>query len=143
MKKDKKKSVFWKSMWEYSKGHHGKLIFAFILCLSNGVFCALQPTVMKHIVDDGISNPDLTNNLRLQVAAIWACVYAFVSYMRIFSWGIGYKSALKAIEGFLFNVRAKFFNHIFFFGFVFKSYENSSHMSVGYRNSKALCGKLR
>ena len=112
MKKDKKKSVFWKSMWEYSKGHHGKLIFAFILCLSNGVFCALQPTVIKHIVDDGISNPDLTNTVRLQVAAMWACVYAFVSYMRVFSWGIGYKSALKAIEGFLFNVRAKFFNHI-------------------------------
>lgn len=112
MKKDRKKSIFWKSMWDYSKGNHGKLAVAIIASMLNGVFVAIQPTIVKYIVDEGISNPDLAANAKMQTVIFWACVYAFVTYMRLPTWAVGYKSALKAIEGFLFNIRSKLFRHI-------------------------------
>lgn len=112
MKKDNKKSIFWKSMWDYSKGHHGKLAVAIAFCMIHGVILAVQPTIVKYIVDEGISNTELTASLRMKTALFWAFIYAAVSYMRIPTWGIGYKCALKGIEGILFNIRSKFFNHI-------------------------------
>lgn len=107
-----KKKNFWAIIWEYSYGYRTKLIISMAICLIAGAAVAYQPIIIKYILDDGISNEALSGQEKIITTAFWCGVYILVTLVRMGSWAIAYKTMLKGIEGFLFNMRSRLFLHI-------------------------------
>ena len=124
MKKDKTKESFWGKMWPYLKDFKPQLIFAVVCALIVGAFVAVQPFIIKYIVDDGIANEALVGNDKIRYVAIMCAVYLLVSGGRVFCWFFGFSKMSKALEGSLFNLRTKFFSHIQTIGMKF--YQSTS-----------------
>ncbi len=124
MKNNKKTESFWFKIWPYLKEFKLKLIFSVICSLIVGAFVAIQPLIIKYIVDGGIANDALLGEEKIKYVAIMCVVYLIVSGARIFTWGLGYKRIYSALEGTLFNLRSKFFAHIQVVGMKF--YEKTS-----------------
>lgn len=121
---NKKSESFWFKLWPYLKEFKLKLIFSVICSLIVGAFVAIQPLIIKYIVDEGIANEALQGNEKIRHVAMMCVVYLIVSGARIFTWGLGYKRIYAALEGSLFNLRSKFFAHIQAVGMKF--YEKTS-----------------
>jgi ABC-type multidrug transport system fused ATPase/permease subunit len=111
MKKDKK-TAFWKTIWDFAKNYKKNLIAGMIFSFLTGIAVAFQPIIIKHIIDDGITNATLSNIDRVTTAALFCGVYIVVHVIRMITWSVGYKNCLEGLEGFLFEVRSKFFEHI-------------------------------
>lgn len=77
-----------------------------------GACVAIQPLIIKYIVDSGITNEALDNQQKLQTVGLLCMVYLLLSLGRVSAWGIGLKFMLVALEGSLFNLRSKFFSHV-------------------------------
>ncbi len=107
-----KKTNFWKSMWDYSKGFHSRLIVAAVFSGINGIAIACQPLVLKYVFDNGIGNEALSDLEKIHTVIFWSVIYIILSGSRIGSWAVAYSNMLKSVEGFLFNIRSKFFHHI-------------------------------
>lgn len=112
MNEKKEKKGIWKSIWEFTQQYRKNLIIAVIFSLINGITVAAQPLIIKYVIDDGISNIILNNDDKMSHALFYCGLYILVSACRIAVWAIVLKNMLKALEGFLFNIRAKFFSHI-------------------------------
>ncbi len=115
MKKTKQKKQndsFWLTMWPYLKEFKPKLIFSVICALIVGAFVAVQPLIIKYIVDEGISNEALVGNEKIRFVFIMCVVYMAVSVGRVICWYFGYKKMTHSLEGALFNIRTRFFSHI-------------------------------
>lgn len=112
MKSEKEKKGIWKTIWDFTGKYKKNLVIAVIFSLLNGVAVAAQPLIIKYVIDDGISNILLNNTEKMNHALMYCGLYVFVSMCRIAIWAVGLKNMLKALEGFLFNIRAKFFSHI-------------------------------
>ncbi len=110
--KEKKKFSFWKNMYEYIQEYKGKLVFTAISSVIVGICVACQPLVIKYIVDDGITNPALSNREKLYFVGIMCVIYMIFACGRIFMWRLGFKRMMEALEGSLFNLRSKFFKHV-------------------------------
>lgn len=86
MKKTKdrtKKQAFWKTLWPYMREHKGKLLFCTTCALVVGVFVAVQPLVIKYIVDNGIANNALSSREKIRLVG-WLCLlYIALSFGRI------------------------------------------------------------
>jgi ABC-type multidrug transport system fused ATPase/permease subunit len=80
--------------------------------LVSGVAVALQPVIIKFIVDDGINRPGASADVRLSWAAVFVGVYLALSGFRIVTWRLGYKRFIASLEGILFDIRSRFFRHI-------------------------------
>ncbi|MBQ9735555.1 MAG: ABC transporter ATP-binding protein, partial [Clostridia bacterium] len=120
------KKGFWKTLFPYMKPFRKNAAVAVVLSLITGLFVALQPLVIKYIVDTGLGNTpltlfgktlfafdaDSTRRERLIFVAILAGAYIVFSLGRLFSWRYGYKNILKLQEGTLFSLRSKFFGHV-------------------------------
>ncbi len=124
MKKENKKESFWGKMWPYLKDFKPQLIFAVVCALIVGVFVAVQPFIIKYIVDDGIANEALVGNDKIRYVAMMCVVYLLVSGGRVFCWYFGFRKMTQALEGSLFNLRTKFFSHIQTIGMKF--YQSTS-----------------
>lgn len=124
MKKAKNNKSFWLKLWPHLAEFKLKLIFSVICSLIVGAFVAIQPLIIKFIVDEGIANEALQGSEKIKHVAIMCMVYLIVSGARIFVWGLGYKRIYAALEGALFNLRSKFFAHIQAVGMKF--YEKTS-----------------
>lgn len=124
MKNKDKSNSFWFKLWPYLAEFKLKLIFSVICSLIVGAFVAIQPLIIKYIVDEGIANEALQGNEKIKHVAIMCVVYLIVSGARILVWGRGYKRIYAALEGALFNLRSKFFAHIQAVGMKF--YEKNS-----------------
>lgn len=124
MKKDEAYRGFWKNMMPYLKEHLKRLIFCMVCALIVGVCVAVQPLIIKYIVDSGISNDALGASEKISFVGTMCLVYLLASAGRIFIWRLGYNRMFKSLEGALFNLRSKFFSHVQHMGMKF--YENTS-----------------
>lgn len=112
MKKNTNPDSFWFTIWPYLKEFKPKLIFSVICALIVGACVAIQPLIIKYIVDEGIANEALQGVDKIRHVAILCIVYVFVSACRVIFWHQGYKKMSWALEGSLFNLRSKFFSHV-------------------------------
>lgn len=106
------KNTFWKTIWKYMEGHQKNIVIAVIFSGITGVFVALQPLVLKYVIDLGIENTKLSSQQRMEMVLLFCMIYILVSVGRVLSWAVGYKNTLIGMEGFLFNIRSGFFHHI-------------------------------
>ncbi len=154
MRKIQKNESFWFKMWPYLKEFKPKLIFSVICALVVGIFVAVQPFIIKYIVDEGIANDALQGMDKIRYVAMMCAVYVIVSTSRVLLWQEGFFKMQRALEGSLFNLRTKFFSHVQGIGMKFyqsvsagelfncilgspmtniKTYMNSIFMSVPYQ----------
>lgn len=110
--KKKKDLPFWSIIFGFAKGEFRWIAIAVIASVLTGVTVAIQPLVIKYIVDNGISNTAAPPEERLNIAAIFCLIYVGISILRVLFWAFGYRHALKALEGLVFRIRAKFFYHV-------------------------------
>lgn len=99
-------------MWPYLKEYRLKIVCCVLCALLVGVFVALQPLVIKYIVDNGISNEALTAEGKIRTVAAFCLFYLAISAARLGFWTLGAKQMFRILEGGLFNLRSKFFFHI-------------------------------
>ena len=124
-KRPKKEKIhFWRLLWRYVKPEKKRLLVAVIFSFLTGVFVAIQPLVVKYIIDTGVSGEPISffgrvfyagpqgerEKILFVVAA--CCAYVFICLMRLLFWTIGYTSAQKALASTLFNLRSQFFGHV-------------------------------
>lgn len=108
---------FWSTIYDYTRPDRGKLILAMVCSAFVGVAIALQPIVIKFIIDGGIlretaTGEAATSEERLRWTLIFAGVYLFISLSRVTIWMAGYRGMVTAIEAFIFRLRARFFKHV-------------------------------
>ncbi len=107
-----KNTNFWRTIFSFVGEYRKNLIITAIFSLITGVIVAFQTILVKYIIDDGIANAALNSAEKLYTVAFFCFLYAGLHGVRLLFWGIGYKNTLKGLEGFLFNIRSKFFSHI-------------------------------
>lgn len=122
---------FLRKMLPYLAGEKRNILFAVIASALTGFCLAIQPLVIKYIVDDGIgaANPAdpglvaffarlfghtgaVSDDFRIKIIGALALFYLAVAFCRICMWGFGIRHMLAALEGTLFSLRSRFFNHI-------------------------------
>ncbi len=124
MKNDAKSKSFWAQMWPYIREHRKSLTFCVTCSLLVGVFVAIQPLVIKYIVDSGISNDALEGNEKIRVVGMLCSLYILISIARVSIWRMGFNKMFRLLEGSLFNLRSEFFSHVQHIGMKF--YESTS-----------------
>ena len=77
-----------------------------------GACIAIQPLVIKWIVDGGILNDSLAADGKLQYIAVMCMIYVGLGGSRILIWRFAYVNMLQALEGSIFNLRSDFFSHV-------------------------------
>ena len=70
-------------MWGYLKKYRLSILIAMICAVFTGVCVALQPLVIKYVVDSGITNEALNNDQKLRYVLFMCCVYVLLSAFRI------------------------------------------------------------
>ncbi len=117
---------FWSTLFPYMKPHMRNIVLAMFFSLLTGFCVALQPFVIKFIVDTGISGKPLelfgkeffrfdmnaTEQAHMIFVAVAVAVYIGLSLLRVSAWGLGLSNMLKALEGTLFTLRSRFFGHV-------------------------------
>lgn len=107
-----KSTGFWKTVFKYADVYRKNLYIAVVFSLLTGVAVAVQPLVIKDIIDKGIQNTALEPEARLKTVLFYCCLYMGICVFRMTMWAIGYRNVLIGLEGFLFKIRSSFFNHI-------------------------------
>lgn len=129
--KKEKAFPFWKTLLPYTKGHERNIAVAMVLSFIAGIAMAIQPLVIKYIVDDGIGAEDpsdpwlvsffrgifgndgtVTATFQIQIVASLALFYVLLGILRFITWSIAASRMYNALEGSLFNIRSRFFSHI-------------------------------
>ena len=108
MKTDKKKLNFWKTMSQFIGGYKKNVFVSVIFSLLAGIAVAVQPLIIKYIVDDGIT-ADIEVQMKLKIVLTFCGIYVLISIFRVTIWGVAINSMYKLMEGTLFNLRNKFF----------------------------------
>lgn len=108
---------FWTLLWNYIRPCRGELGIASVCSLLTGIGVAVQPLLIKWIVDDGILRKGaggelLAADVRIRWALVFSAVYAGVGLLRVVIWRFGYVRMIATIEGLLFDLRSRFFRHI-------------------------------
>lgn len=103
---------FWVTLWEYMRPFKLSLLTAAAASFLVGIAVAVQPIIIKFIVDEGILRPNADTRERLHYALGFAALYAVIGMVRMFVWGAGYNRFMIATEGILFSIRSRFFQHI-------------------------------
>lgn len=106
------KTSFWKTLWKYMKGYHKNVVIAILFSGITGIFVAIQPLILKYVIDQGIQNTTLMPEERMKTVAFFCGSYVLVYIGRLLTWAVGYRNTLLSMEGFLFNIRSEFFHHI-------------------------------
>ncbi len=104
--------AFWTTLWRYVRPQRKKLYFTAFLSLVVGVMVAIQPLVIKFIVDEGILRPDASNREKMLYSLGFVGVYYGVSAGRVTLWTLGYRVLVNTMEQFLFSIRSQFFRHL-------------------------------
>lgn len=103
---------FWKYMGKYIAQYRKKLVFSIIGAGLVGICVALQPLVIKWIVDDGITNDALASGDKIRFVASMCLIYLLLAAGRITIWRVAFINMLKSLEGSIFNLRSHFFSHV-------------------------------
>jgi len=123
----KKNKSFWRALFVYMGAYRSNVAVAAVCSGFVGIAVALQPLVIKYIVDDGINRPG-TPSQKLTATMIFVALYLFLSLFRISVWTIGYRRLITAVEGLLFELRIRFFRHIQHLCFRFHDRTSSGEM---------------
>ncbi|MDY3845609.1 MAG: ABC transporter ATP-binding protein [Eubacteriales bacterium] len=105
--KNDQKIAFWKSIFIYLKEYRKNAFIAIFFSALTGVGVALQPLVIKYIIDEGI-----TVRKSMAYVAVACAVYIMLALLRICAYRFSLFNMLKALEGTLFNMRSRFFMHV-------------------------------
>ncbi len=105
------KKSFWKTIGLYTKGHERKIAVSVLFSLITGVMVALQPLVIKYIVDDGIL-ADIATDAKIKTVSLLCALYVVISFLRISSFGVANNATHKLMEGTLCNLRNAFFARV-------------------------------
>lgn len=103
---------FWKHIFPYIRPYSKRLIITVMCAMVVGAMVALQPLVIKWIVDEGISNPSFNDSEKMSFVIKMCIFYIAISAARIGSWAMAYTNILKTLEGILFSIRSNFFDHV-------------------------------
>ena len=76
------KKSFWKTIGLYTKGHERKIVISVLFSLITGVMVALQPLVIKYIVDDGIL-ADIATDSKLKTVGFLCGLYILISFLQV------------------------------------------------------------
>lgn len=108
-------------MWGYLKKYRLSILISMICSAITGVCIALQPLVIKHIVDKGITNEALDNDQKLQFVLLMCGVYILLAIVRILSYRNGYRLLLNSTENTLRDLKSRVFDHVEHMGLRFHS----------------------
>ena len=108
-------------MWGYLKKYRLSILIAMICSAFTGIGMALQPLVIKHIVDNGITNDALNNDQKLQFVLFMCCMYILLAILRILSYRYGYRLFLQSMESSLRDLKSRVFDHVEHMGLRFHS----------------------
>ena len=108
-------------MWGYLKKYRLSIFIAMICSAFTGVCIALQPLVIKHIVDKGITNDALNNNEKLRLILFMCCMYILLAVVRILTYRNGYRLLLVSMENTLRDLKSRVFAHVEHMGLRFHS----------------------
>ncbi len=122
-----KRKNFFRALLAYMGEYRSHLIISTVTSALVGIAVALQPLVIKFIVDEGINRPG-TPSERFTAAMLFIGLYLFLSLFRITVWTAGYRKLVAAVEGFLFEIRIRFFRHIQHLCFRFHDNTSSGEM---------------
>jgi len=103
---------FWSTVWKYARTYKVNIFLAIMFSMLTGVAVAIQPLIIKFIVDNGILNNQVNNYEKIKIVGFYCIVFIVFAIFRMTCWGIGYRNILKFIEGFLFNIRSDLYAHI-------------------------------
>jgi len=118
---------FWRSIWLHMLPHRARIYFAAVASTLVGVAVALQPLVLKFIIDDGI-NRQAPAMVRFRYSLYFICIYLLLSLLRVTVWTIGASRFYTAVEGFLFTLRTTFFRHVQHLCFRFQETTSSGEL---------------
>lgn len=108
-------------MWKYLKKYKFSILIAIICSAFTGVCVALQPLVIKHIVDKGITNDALNNGQKLRLVLFMCGMYILLAVVRILTYRHGYRLLLNSVEGALRDLKSRVFDHVEHMGLRFHS----------------------
>lgn len=108
-------------MWGYLKKYKLSILIAMLCSAFTGVCVALQPLVIKHIVDKGITNDALNNDQKLRLVLFMCGVYVLLGIVRVLTYRSGYRLLLKSVEGALRDLKSRVFDHMEHMGLRFHS----------------------
>lgn len=108
-------------MWGYLKKYRLSIFIAMICSAFTGVCMALQPLIIKHIVDSGITNDALSNDQKLRFVLFMCCAYILLAVVRILTYRNGYRLLLKSMESALRDLKSRVFDHVEHMGLRFHS----------------------
>ncbi len=111
MMDNKAKNSFWKTISQYTHGYEKNIFVSVIFSLLTGIMVAIQPLIIKYIVDDGILI-DADVDIKLKRVTFFCLCYFIISFLRISLFGISYNSMYKLMEGTLSNLRNSFFSSV-------------------------------
>jgi ABC-type multidrug transport system fused ATPase/permease subunit len=120
------KLSFWKTLFPYLKPYTRHIVVAIVLSVLTGIGVALQPFMIKFIIDTGVGDApiaffgkelfrfdaDATREARLVFVAAAALAYFLLGLMRVSAWRVGLSNMLTALEGAIFTLRSRFFGHV-------------------------------
>lgn len=109
------------TMWKYLKQYKLSLMIAMICSAFAGVCVALQPLIIKHIVDKGITNDALNNNEKLRLVLFMCVVYLLMGVVRLVAYRNGYRLLLNSIESAIRDLKSRVFDHVEHMGLRFHS----------------------
>ena len=109
------------TMWKYIRKYKKAVCWSVICSCITGGCVAIQPLMIKYIVDNGISNESLISQEKMLVVGCLCLVYIFVSFTRIRVYHAGYKHLINALESGLKQLKSNVFDHVEHMGLRFHS----------------------
>lgn len=102
----------WAPVSAYLRTRRPTLVLVLSCAAVVGFGVALQPLLIRYLIDQGIARPHATPKERFAWALFFAGCYLASSALRMGCWAIGYRRLLKLVEDLLFELRAQFFRHV-------------------------------
>ncbi|MDD5674185.1 MAG: ABC transporter ATP-binding protein [Chitinivibrionales bacterium] len=107
---------FWATLLSFVKPYRGTFALASCMAVLAGTAVALQPLIIKWIVDDGIlrklhDGSHAPAGQCLKYVAFFTGLFLLSSVLRIVFWMIGYRRLIAVIEQLLCDLRSQFFRH--------------------------------
>lgn len=99
-------------MWGYLQKHKMSIFWGMVCSALAGVCVALQPLVIKHIVDKGIANDALQNGEKLRLVLMLCGLYLSMGIFRLTIFRKGYRLLLSSIEEAMRELKSRMFDHV-------------------------------
>jgi ABC-type multidrug transport system fused ATPase/permease subunit len=119
---------FWPTVWGFLRPYRVSMAITASLSLVVGAAVALQPLVIKFIVDSGVNRAGATPTQKVHWAVFFVSLYMVLSLTRILLWMFGYRLLMASLEGFLFSLRSRFFRHVQMLSFRFHDEVSSGEL---------------